>query len=247
MNASSTSPNSKPRGASRDLALVAPKLRRSAWWVVACSSLLVALGGIIAHGDRAPLAIEIRVQDAVDARFGNTEMWKHAFGTGIPRTGLIVFLLLITWTLTRRWWRGMAACAAVPIAVATSEHVLKPLVDRMDTGNPELFYPSGHLTGVGAITALVVVLVAPSFARVGVRWSIVGACAVAMGVALLATVAGHGHGPLDALAGLPTGVAITLAWVLLVDTGFDCAAPNTSVPRGRARRRETRPGDTSLP
>lgn len=61
--------------------------------------------------------------------------------------GLAPFAALVMWTLIRRWWRGVLACAAVPIAIAITEQVLEPLVDRKVPESPELFYPSGHLTG----------------------------------------------------------------------------------------------------
>ncbi|MCJ7670985.1 MAG: hypothetical protein MUP67_02925 [Acidimicrobiia bacterium] len=207
-----------------DRALTAPRLRTAAWGVVGGLGVLVVVGGAVVHHDRAPLHLEVRVQDAIDSHIGNTQAWNHVFGTVIPRVGLVLLLALMTWTLIQRWWRGLLACAAGPIAVALTEHVLKPAVDRMDPGNPVLFYQSGHLTGVGAITVLVLVLVVPRFGRPGVLWSVVALCVVAAGMALLATIAGHGHGPLDSLAGLPTGIAIALAWVLLLDLVFDDVA-----------------------
>lgn len=225
-----------------DTALVAPRLRTATWCIAAGLGALVAIGGIAVHGDRSALDVEVRVQDVIDARFGNTGFWGDGFGIVIPRAGLVVLLALVTWTLTQRWWRAVVACAAAPLAVAITEHGLKPLVDRKDPGNPELFYPSGHLTGVGALATLVVVIVAFRLGPVWARCSVVGLCVGASGVALLTTVAGHGHGPLDALAGLPTGVAIALAWMLLVDLAFDrlhrhtaAAARGGAAPTGADR------------
>jgi hypothetical protein len=36
---------------------------------------------------------------------------------------------------------------------------------------------------------------------------------------VLAAVASNAHGPLDTVAGLPTGAAVALVWVLVVDAG----------------------------
>ena len=41
--------------------------------------------------------------------------------------------------------------------------------------------------------------------------------AVVSGVGLLAAVSGYEHTPLDAIAGLATGAAVTIGWVLLLD------------------------------
>jgi membrane-associated phospholipid phosphatase len=143
------------------------------------------------------------------------------FGSIIPLTGLALFIALLAWTLTQHWWRGVAACAAAPIAIAVTEQALKPLVDRRVPRSATLFYPSGHLTGVGAMTSLVVILVMPRLARAELRVPLVAICAVACCTGLLATVASHAHGPLDAAAGLATGTSITIAWVLLLDTFLD--------------------------
>ena len=220
------------------VALVAPRLRTAAWCTVAGLSALVALGGIVVHGARSPLGVEVRVQAAVDSNIGNPETWSHVFVTVIPLAGLALFIALVAWTLTQRWWRGVAACAAVPIAVAITGQVLKPLVDRKVPEPSEFFYPSGHLTGVGALTSLVLILVLPRVARVELRVLLVAICAMACGVGVLAAVASHGHGPLDAAAGLATGAAITLAWVLLLDLLLETAA--------RSRRRAYPSATTSL-
>ena len=196
---------------------MAPRLRLAAWCVVAGLTLLVEVGGVIVHGDRAPLGVEIRVQNAIDSNFGNPETWSNLFVIVIPLAGLALFLALLAWTLTQCWWRGVVACAAVPIAIVITGQVLKPLVDRRIPESAALFYPSGHLTGVGAIASLVLILVIPRLARAELRVPLVAICAAACGVGLLAGVAGHEHGPLDALAGLATGATITVAWALLVD------------------------------
>ena len=219
-----TAPENAPRRVGPEVVLVAPRLRTAAWWVVAGLSLLVAIGGVIVHGDRSPLGVEIRVQAAVDNNAGNPETWNHVFGTLIPRVGLALFVALVMWTLIHRWWRGALACAAVPLSILITGDVLKPLVDRKVSESPALFYPSGHLTGVGALATLVLILVLPRLPGAGLRVLLVAISAIACGAGLLATVASHAHGPLDALAGLTTGAAVTLAWVLLLDMSLDRAA-----------------------
>jgi len=200
--------------------------------------VLVAAGGILVHGDVHPLAIEAHVQHAVDRYGGGTGIWKPGFSPTIPVVIVAAVIGLLVWTVSRRWWRAVAGCAAVPLAVLAAELVLKPLVDRRDPGSG-LLYPSGHLTGLAASATVVFLLVAPRLRRPRERRGLGVGCGLVCVGGWLAAVAGHAHGPLDALAGLATGAALALAWVLAVDAVADAAA-------GRRGRRADGPSAARL-
>jgi len=180
------------------------------------------------HGDETPLGIEVRIQNGVVRHGGGTEAWKAVFTSVIPVTIVAVIIALMAWSLARRWWRGVAACAAVPLAILAAELVLKPLVARGHPGGG-LLYPSGHLTGLGATATLVLVLVGFRLPRSWARLGLGVVCLFACAAGVLAAVASYAHGPLDTVAGLPTGAAVALVWVLVVD-----AVGDASVRRARA-------------
>jgi hypothetical protein len=207
--------------------LVAPELRARAWCVVAGLALIVAVGGILVHGDQTPLSIEVRIQHDIDRHAGTATAWKPVFSPGIPLGIVAIGISLVVWSLARGWWRVAAAFASVPLAIVVAEVLLKPLVDRVSAGG-DFMYPSGHLTGLGAAATLLLIVVGPRLSHSWATLVLGVACLLACAGWVLAAVASYSHGPLDTLAGLPTGAAVALAWVLVVDTVADAWA----VPRG---------------
>ena len=55
---------------------------------------------------------------------------------------------------------------------------------------------------------------------------LVGVALAGCAGAALAAVATHAHGPLDTVAGLPTGAAVALAWMLAVDSVAEIVPPS---------------------
>ena len=97
-------------------------------------------------------------------------------------------------------------------------------------------YPSGHLTGLGAAITALVVVVGPRLSNSWATLVLGVVCLLACAGWGLAAVASYSHGPLDTVAGIPTGAAIALAWVLVVDTVADAwALPRGTHPGGGAR------------
>jgi membrane-associated phospholipid phosphatase len=183
--------------------------------------VIVAAGGILVHGRGTPLGIEIRIQRSVDRHLGGVDAWSSVFSFTIPDVIKAVFIALLVWSLAHRSWRGLAACAAVPLAIPVTA-IIKQLVDRRPPGT-QFLYPSGHITGLAAATTLVLLLVAPRLRPAWARIALAAGCLVVCVGGMLAAVAGHKHGPLDSLAGLPTGAAIVGAWALIVDAVADTA------------------------
>jgi membrane-associated phospholipid phosphatase len=184
-------------------------------------ALSVAAGGVLVHGDTSPLDIEVRIQHVLDDHFGWAETWRRGFGVGIPVTAGLILLGLVAWALVQRRWRAVAACTVLPVVLAVNGLVLKPVVQRENAVSAGLLYPSGHLATIGAVVTLLLVLVLPRLLNTSGRIALVACSAALVLLAAMAAVAGHYHGPIDALAGFATGAAITLAWVLLVDALFE--------------------------
>jgi hypothetical protein len=200
--------------------------RRRAVWLVIAFGLLVLAGGIAVHGDNKPFGIEVRIQHRVDEHAGDDSAWRRVFADVIPWTIGVVLAVLALWSLVQRWWRGLVACAAVPIAIAVAEWILKPVVARNSPDDLVHVFPSGHLTGVASTATLLVVFVGPrlSGARlarsglaVGLQLGLAFAVTAACAVSVIAAIASHSHGVFDTVAGLPTGAGVALAWMLVVD------------------------------
>lgn len=195
-------------------------------WLAAVFALLVVAGGIAVHGDTKPFGIEVRIQDRVDAHAGGDSAWRPVFTDVIPWSIGVVLAALGLWSLAQRWWRACVACLAVPIAIAVAEWILKPIVARNSPDDLVHIFPSGHLTGVAATATVLVVLVGPRLSgprlsqswlapglQLGLAFVVTAACAVSV----IAAIASHVHGVFDTVAGVPTGAAIALAWMLSVD------------------------------
>lgn len=192
--------------------------------MVLAFALLVVAGGIAVHGDTAPFGIEVRIQDRIDEHAGGDSAWKPVF-EAIPWAIGFVLAALALWALAERWWRGIVAGLAVPLAIALAEWVLKPIVARDLPGDIHL-YPSGHLTAVAAAATVMVAFVGPRLSsarlssaglqpglQLGLAFLVTAVCAVCV----VSAIATHSHGFVDTIAGIPTGAAVALAWMLTVD------------------------------
>jgi membrane-associated phospholipid phosphatase len=126
----------------------------------------------------------------------------------------------VAWALIGRRWRVVLACAAPAITIAVVEGVLKPLVNRQDVSGV-LQFPSGHVAGAASIATLIVILAVPAIEPRWVRVAVVGAGVLACGLMLVGVIASEMHWAIDAVAGLPTGIAVTLGWCRLVDAVGD--------------------------
>jgi len=148
---------------------------------------------------------------------------RIVFGEGSGLAILAGALALAIWTARQRWWRGLVAVAAVPITIAIVDLALKPWVHRRFP-QAGLMYPSGHVSAATAVATLTVVLLAWSLPARGVRSRLTGVMAVAVGLMVVGVVTFDMHWPIDAAAGIPTGLACTLAWCLLIDAVADVRA-----------------------
>jgi membrane-associated phospholipid phosphatase len=139
---------------------------------------------------------------------------------GSPGPVVAAGVVLALACLLMRHWRGAALVAiAVPTAPVLTEHVLKPLVDRI-LRNYQSF-PSGHTTGAFVIAAVLAVLLISPPPR---PWLPAAARMLAALAALLAAIAtalamvGLGaHYFTDTVGGAAVAIAVVLATALILD------------------------------
>jgi membrane-associated phospholipid phosphatase len=137
----------------------------------------------------------------------------------VPRFAAGVVVVLVAWAAVSQRWRVVLAGAA-PLLTIAFVGLVKTLVDRRDVwGN--LQFPSGHVAGTASLATLIVVTVVPAVRRWWIRVIAVGISVLASALMLMSVIGGKLHWAIDAVAGLPTGIAVTLGWCWLIDTVGD--------------------------
>jgi membrane-associated phospholipid phosphatase len=186
--------------------------------LVACGAVTAMLGNRYADQAEAgglDAAVDTHVQRALGGH--RTVDALVLLGDPVPVAVMAVALLAVC-ALTRRW-RGVALVAvAVPAALAVTELVLKPLINRTLIG--EFTFPSGHATGVTALAvAFAVLLVDPPRPRLpaGVRVLLALGALAAAGAVAAAIVAVQSHYATDTLGGAAVATAVVLLTALLLD------------------------------
>lgn len=171
--------------------------------------------------------------------------WSHVLNHGGGLSGavrsnlhiplLLICLVLVVLALRARDWRRLAAGLTVAAATPVASHWLRDVVfDRPYLGDHDFLMntlPSGHVS-LSAALAVAIVILWPSRAR----WPI-GAAAVVVTAASLASVVAHAHRPSDVLASVLLTGAITCTAMAL---GGPLAAP-----RGMRRAMVVPPADSS--
>jgi membrane-associated phospholipid phosphatase len=203
----------------------APLLPAAARWpagiiALCCLLLVVVLGVLFAHQSHG-WAIDRVVDSWIIG-------WHIPSGTlgQISRLGAQSAMTVMTAALAlgclaaRRLSGAVLAVAGVLLASGLTELVLKPLVHRTITVYHFLTYPSGHTTGLFALsTALAVVLLSPRSGRPGVAIRI-GVVAVAVVVSCVVGMAMIGldfHYFTDTVAGAAVGTGVVLGVTFLLD------------------------------
>jgi undecaprenyl-diphosphatase len=175
------------------------------------------------------------IDPLIHVRSGTRHFAKEARGIGDPGSAAgYCVVIVVACVLTRRYRAALLTAIAVPVASALTEFALKPLIHRIIGGY--LSFPSGHVTGMSAIAAALIVLLAgpsrPPLPAVA-RWA-AGALAVAA-VLVVATgmVALGDHYATDTVGGAAVGTGMVLATALAIDAAAGALA----------RRRERRLAD----
>lgn len=199
--------------------LADPARARAVALLAWCAVTVVALGALFVH-QSTPDGLD-RVVDAPFINwFGGHRglgLWLVAPGSQLPAVALTV-VIVVCCLLAGRLNGAVLAAAALPVAEALNDGLLKPLVHRTYLG--ALTYPSGHTTAVFALVATVTVLLlgAPREGRAG-RWRVV-VPAVAGVLALVVVIALIGvrfHYFTDTVGGAALGTGTVCGLALILD------------------------------
>lgn len=201
--------------------LLPPAARRpAAILALGCLVLVVALGVLFAHQSHGRA-----MDDAVDSWVMGLHVRPSTLESisqlgNLPAMTVMTGVLALACVAVRRLTGAALAVLGVLIASGLTEDVLKPLVHRTITVHHYVTYPSGHTTGLFALsTVLAVVLLSPRSGRPhpAVR---IGAVAVAVVVSCLVGFAMIGldfHYFTDAVAGAAVGIGVVLGTAFLLD------------------------------
>ena len=212
--------------------------------------MTAALGALFLHQAHAGW-LDGAVDGRLRASLGSHQaVLGRVVGLGDPVPVTVITVVLLLACIAGRRWRGAVLLAvAVPAAAALTELLFKPLVGRTLSGG--LSFPSGHATGMFALTAVIaVLLLGPQRPRLPAALRVALAlCAYAAAVAVAVALVSLGlHYFTDTVGGAAVGTAVVLSAALILDRlGLGSrrqAAPGTSavrtarpVPAGRKARR----------
>jgi membrane-associated phospholipid phosphatase len=203
----------------------APLLPATARWpagiiAVCCLVLVVVLGVLFAHQSQG-----WAIDRVVDSWIMGLHIPSGTLGL-ISRLGGETAMTAMTAGLAlgclvaRRLSGAALTVGGVLLASGLTELVLKPLVHRTITVSHYLTYPSGHTTGLFALsTALAVVLLSPTAARPGaaIRIGVVAAAVIVSCVVALAMIGLDFHYFTDTVGGAAVGAGTVLGVAFLLD------------------------------
>jgi membrane-associated phospholipid phosphatase len=185
--------------------------------IVAVCVLVITVQGVwIRHGMETGW-LDTAVDTKVEASLGghpfllNMLVWP---GELVPCIALATALALAC--VLRRRFRGAALVAiSVPLAVAVTDLVLKPLIGGTSWGNP---FPSGHVTSVAALATALTVLLARAPRLLG----LVLACTAFLiaGAVAVGVIGARMHHFSDTVGGTAVGIGTVLLTALILDLLF---------------------------
>ena len=193
------------------------RLRRwTAVLLACCTVLLVVLGVLVAHQSRLDgldQAIDSWVVRSVAGQDGLLR-WLAALATVGPAGGTSL-IMVAACLVTGRLKGAILATTAVPVASALCDSLAKPLFHRGD-----LAYPSGHVTSILALIAMLTVLfVLPPrpFVRGRARLLVPAAGGLAGCGVAVAVIGLRWHFFTDTIGGAALGTGTVCALALLLD------------------------------
>jgi membrane-associated phospholipid phosphatase len=190
---------------------------------ICCLVLVVVLGVLFAHQSHGR-AIDHAVDSWVMSLHipsGTLELISRLGDK--PAMTVMTAVLALGCLAVRRLNGAVMTVVGVLLASGLTELVLKPLVHRTITANHWLTYPSGHTTGLFALsTALAVTLLSPRSARprAAVRIGIVVVAVVVSSVVGMAMIGLDFHYFTDTVGGAGVGTAAVLGVAFLLDVDF---------------------------
>ena len=218
--------------------------RRTAIVLACCTIAAVTLGVMFAHQQRTD-GFDRVIDSWITGSLGGHPTllrWLAAPAELVP-AGLTSLIMVLACLVTGRLKGAVLAATAVPVSSAVCDALMKPLVHRND-----LAYPSGHVTSILALTAMVTVLLVlspqPLITGPARRLIPLAAGLCACGV-VVAVVGLRWHFFTDAIGGAAVGTGSVCALTLALDLpavsrwlrrGIDCLGA-----RSRLRHLKRRP------
>ena len=187
---------------------------------VACLGV-VTLVGLRLHDVRGPVSLDVRTARPV---------FDHIFGIPVvptrlargfqelgnpPQFALILAALVGAGILLHDRLVAWSAGIGPVVAEILAEKIGKPLFNRTDYAGVDSF-PSGHVTAMTAIAAIIVLLAYRRWGVRGLTWG-VPLGALLSGSMLLSVVRLHSHVMSDALGGIGVGLGAVALVVAVVD------------------------------
>lgn len=185
--------------------------------VVACLLVIAVQAVWLRHGMETGW-LDTTIDAKVQAALGGHHLLLAVLvwpGEPVPAIAMAAALVL-TCALLRRYRQAALVAVSVPVAVALTEFVLKPVIGRTSWGAP---FPSGHVAAVAALVTVLTVLLARTATRAA---PVLG---VALGLAALLVTAAVAIGVVgarlhhfsDTVGGTAVGVGTVLVTALVLD------------------------------
>jgi membrane-associated phospholipid phosphatase len=185
--------------------------------VVACLLVIAVQAVWIRHGMETGW-LDTTVDAKVQAALGGHHLLLAVLvwpGEPVPAIAVAAALVLVC-ALLRRYRQAALVAVSVPVAVALTELVLKPVIGRTSWGAP---FPSGHVAAAAALATVLTVLLARTATRVApVLGAALGITALLVTAAVAVGVIGAGlHHFSDTVGGTAVGIGTVLVTALVLD------------------------------
>jgi membrane-associated phospholipid phosphatase len=205
----------------RSPALLPGRLGRYAFAIVGALVTLIAIAAVVTWHHDVPLHVELRIDHAITRLGIDVRFYQAGTDLASPFTFSFIVAALALWSALRRSWRELAACAAAPLTVLIVQGVLKPGIGRTIGAHNSDSFPSGHTSATTAWVVLAILLVLPVFPDRVSRICLVTVGAITVAWSVVSVVALRWHYPVDAAAGVLTGLAVVIGWCAIVDRVAD--------------------------
>jgi membrane-associated phospholipid phosphatase len=199
--------------------LVPSRARVAVGLVILGAVIVVTILGVYYAGTGTPGSFDQRISHDLRRLRMHRMLIARVSDLGDPGPVIVMIAaLVIVLIALRRWQAALLALVAPGLAVAISELILKPLVDRTIGGS--LSYPSGHETATAAIAIVVIVAIADRrrprlpMALVVLVSALLFAALVAIAAAL---VIRRWHYATDTIGGFGVALATVLTVALAID------------------------------
>ena len=198
-------------------------MQRARLTVTALTSLLATavLALAVAHG-RSPYPFENRALSWLGPPSAVPTWADLVEYLGFPAIGAVVAVSVCLGFVRKAVSRVVVFAAFAAVALLTSEHIVKPLVQR--TYDAELTFPSGNVTAVSATALAMWLALSPVL---GKRARVIGLLLGIVWVLLmsLAVVGAQWHTPLDCIGSILLSIGIVTAGAAVFESAATRRAP----------------------